>query len=258
MRHMRYSRFVALSLMLAACGDRSLAPETCGDMGMWKQPPTGQLAELNAECKGNVGCTKKTSQCGCHCSLCENESCLSWICDDSCMPTCPTARPVPGASCTAALPSCDYTIEACPCGPSDIKWHCSCAKGSWSCSRDYDCYPCMDGRRDAGPDARRDSTVDAVKNDVLKKDLPPKLDHAVCTVPSYPKDCSQVSHFDCGFMASCAGNVVQASWHEHVFCGGDGMEQIVNYSCSYTCPGSCVSATAWPQNGTDLVQQYCK
>jgi hypothetical protein len=250
---MRCTRIVALSLLLAGCGDRSLAPQTCADLGIWKQ----LSPELDAECKGNTGCTKKAPQCGCHCSLCENESCLSGLCDDGCMPmpTCPNDRPVSGSSCTGSL-DCDYALEPCPCGPSDLKWHCSCTKGAWSCARDYDCYRCVDGRRDAGPDAR-DATADAMKEDVLKKDVSPKLDVVPCTIPIYPKDCSQVWHFDCGFSASCTGNVVQATWHEHVFCG-DGLEQIVNYSCSYACSGVCVGSSAWPQNGTDLVQQYCK
>ena len=246
---------VGLSLLLVGCGDRKVASETCTDMGVWRQ----LSPELNSECKGNSGCKVQPTRCGCHCAVCENEQCVSSICDDSCMPTCPATRPVPGSSCTVSRSDCDYTIEQCPCGPSDIKWRCSCVANAWSCAREYDCYPCMDGRRDAGPDARRDVSPPA---DVLKKDHAVnkdalKLDAGKCQVPSYPADCSQVSHFDCGFSAMCTGNVVKATWHEHVFCG-DGMEQIYSFSCSTTCAGNCVAASAWPQNGTELVQQYCQ
>ena len=55
---------------------------------------------------------------------------------------CPTSKPAEGASCTGNQFDCEYLIQKCPCGPSDIMWHCSCAGGAWKCTRDYDCYPC--------------------------------------------------------------------------------------------------------------------
>jgi len=37
-----------------------------------------------------------------------------------------------------------------------------------------------------------------------------------------------------------------------------GTEQIVNFTCSYTCPKGCVSGwSGWPQDGADLVKQAC-
>ena len=68
---------------------------------------------------------------------------------------CPAAKPAEGAACAGKL-LCDYLIQKCYCGPSDIQWHCGCTGGAWKCSRDYDCYPC-DG---AVPDA------------IYKKDVP--------------------------------------------------------------------------------------
>jgi hypothetical protein len=255
---MRCHTVVVASLLLAGCGDRTVGPETCGDMGT-RYPLS---AEMHAECKNNVGCTQMTPQCGCHCRTCENEVCVSGVCDDSCMPVCPTVRPVSGTSCTATyLPaSCVYVVETCPCGPNDVTSTCTCTNGSWSCARGYDCYPCMDGRKDGGVDARRDGAQDIA---IKKKDQQPQLDQqpkldAPCTIPSYPSDCAGVSYFDCGFSATCSGNVVKASWHEHVFCGSTPPEQIISYTCSTTCPNGCnASATGWPQSGADLVKQYC-
>ena len=114
--------------------------------------PTG----LDHECKGLSGCTEITvTECGCHCSLCDGELCLQALCDDSCMPTCPSTKPDEGGSCPWSDPgfTCDYLIDTCPCGPSDLYWHCTCQNGSWSCGRDYDCYPCADigAGVDAGP-----------------------------------------------------------------------------------------------------------
>ena len=44
-----------------------------------------------------------------------------------------------------------------------------------------------------------------------------------------------------------------------MFYGGDGMEQIQSYSCSYTCPGTCRGDTMiWPQDGQELVQKLCQ
>ena len=109
--------------------------------------------------------------------------------------------------------------------------------------------------QDGEPDAERDQGQDLVKLD-LGQDLL-MVDTAPCTMPSYPSDCSQVSYFQCGFNATCNGNVVTADWHEHVFCGG-GLEQIVPYTCSYTCPDVCINTSIWPQNGADLVAAYCQ
>lgn len=116
---------------------------------------------------------------------------------------------------------------------------------------------------DSTPDAERDQGQDLLQQDqgqdVLKLDVTPdtvKLD-AACSIPSYPTDCSQVSYFQCGFWATCSGDVVTADWHEHVFCG-DGPEMIIPFTCTYTCPNGCINASTWPQNGADLVAAYCK
>jgi len=90
-------------------------------------------------------------------------------------------------------------------------------------------------------------------------DLPvPPKDVGTCSPPNHSSDCSQVSGFQCGFSASCTdGKTIKADWHEHVMCPD--MEQIYNFTCSYTCPNGCNSSTGvWPQNGADLVKQLCK
>jgi hypothetical protein len=255
---MRCHPLLVLTIVLAGCGDRTIEPRTCGDIGT----PPQFSASTHAECKGNTGCTQKTPQCGCHCATCENELCISVLCDDSCQPHCPSVRPESASACSSPSLTCEYTIEPCPCGPTDVKWNCICDNGKWACARGYDCYPCMDGRKDAGSDARHDG---APTDFAQKKDQQPQLDQKVeqpkvdapCTVPSYPSDCAGVSHFDCGFSATCSGNQVKATWHEHVFCGPP-PEQIISFSCTTTCPNGCnASATGWPQNGADLLKQYC-
>ena len=55
---------------------------------------------------------------------------------------CPATKPAEGAKCTGKLVDCEYLIQKCYCGPSDIMWHCNCTGGVWKCGRDYDCYPC--------------------------------------------------------------------------------------------------------------------
>lgn len=61
------------------------------------------------------------------------------------LPACPDARPTEDTTCSTDVPTCTYPIEVCPCGPSDLAWHCTCVQEAWSCVRDYDCYPCGDG-----------------------------------------------------------------------------------------------------------------
>jgi hypothetical protein len=93
--------FSLLALVLAGCGDRSFPAGAdlgtpppgsdrgeagggaCGDLGAQRsgQFPPG----MHEECRGNVGCRQIAYQCGCHCVLCEDERCLSVICDDTCM-----------------------------------------------------------------------------------------------------------------------------------------------------------------------------
>ena len=149
---MRRMMVIGLVGLWAACGGRSTEggtvdggpdpePGLCSSDGLF--PSTSR----DDECKGNTGCTKRPlTECGCHCVLCSDERCLSAICDDSCMPLCPSAKPVEGTGCGSGPPpipsSCSYPIQSCPCGPSDLAWHCSCTAGLWRCSRDYDCYPC--------------------------------------------------------------------------------------------------------------------
>ena len=62
---------------------------------------------------------------------------------------CPAAKPQEGSTCSDEGDNCEYLIEVCPCGPSDLYWHCTCQNAGWTCTRDYDCYPCDGG---LGPD----------------------------------------------------------------------------------------------------------
>jgi hypothetical protein len=58
---------------------------------------------------------------------------------------CPMDQPAAAATCEVVeVPAtgCEYLIERCACGPSDIVWTCDCLAGAWDCSRGYDCYPC--------------------------------------------------------------------------------------------------------------------
>ncbi len=85
---------VAALALLASCGNRALGPEpadggsgeqhmpsVCGDAGPLYRSPSH-----DHECTGNVGCSARAYQCGCHCTLCGDGLCLRAICDDSCMP----------------------------------------------------------------------------------------------------------------------------------------------------------------------------
>jgi hypothetical protein len=66
---------------------------------------------------------------------------------------CPASVPQEGSACSdEGLAGCEYLIQPCPCGPSDLYWHCECRNGGWACTRDYDCYPCDGGLGfDTGP-----------------------------------------------------------------------------------------------------------
>ena len=81
-----------------------------------------------------------------------------------------------------------------------------------------------------------------------------------CEYPSYSDDCAEVDYFQCGFEASCEDGVVQAFWHEHVFCPGAPVEDIVDYSCATVCPGACKPGEIydWPEDGAGLIEAYCE
>ena len=100
---------------------------------------------------------------------------------------------------------------------------------------------------------------DVLKLDIEKADTMPRDTEPPppCNMPSHPEDCSQVTYFQCGFDAHCEGNKVVATWHEHVFCPGQPIEEIVNYSCSYECPAICVEEMVWPMDGNELVTEFC-
>jgi hypothetical protein len=58
---------------------------------------------------------------------------------------CPGSQPSEGAACSNQSSTCQYLIERCPCGPTDLYWSCSCANGRWRCARGFDCYACDGG-----------------------------------------------------------------------------------------------------------------
>jgi hypothetical protein len=77
-----------------------------------------------------------------------------------------------------------------------------------------------------------------------------------CEYPSYPEECAEVDHFECGFGFACDGDTLVARWHEHVFCGD--YEEIVEYTCSHECADGCVASRGdWPDVGADLVAAVC-
>ena len=141
---------------------------------------------------------------------------------------CPASKPIDGHACTlpATDPPCDYPIEPCPCGPSDLQWHCSCESGKWKCSRDYDCYPCIDGAVDGSTDSGTTFACGAqahckIGEEYCKHTMPgqcggsPVPDSGVC-----PPDCSPSS------------------------CGGGGQEVCLcqSYSC-VALPSGCNSCS---------------
>jgi len=75
--------------------------------------------------------------------------------------------------------------------------------------------------------------------------------------PMYPDNCLEVSDFQCGFEAQCSEGVITILWHEHVFCGD--VEEIVDYTCTYECPGECDEAVSeeWLENGKQVLL-YCQ
>ncbi|MBN2195537.1 MAG: hypothetical protein JW751_22145 [Polyangiaceae bacterium] len=81
-----------------------------------------------------------------------------------------------------------------------------------------------------------------------------------CEIPVYSSDCSEVPFFECGYSAVCEGNVLRASWHQHILCGeGEDFQEIIqNYECTYPCSEDCYSWTSyWPDEGEELVQRSC-
>jgi hypothetical protein len=90
--------------------------------------------------------------------------------------------------------------------------------------------------------------------DIYCEEAPP------CEAPDYSSDCAEVGYFQCGFMATCEDGVVQAEWHEHVFCEGQEVEEIVNYSCATACPDACKPGEIydWPEDGDGLIEAYCQ
>ncbi|MBL6975679.1 MAG: hypothetical protein ISR64_08115 [Deltaproteobacteria bacterium] len=78
-----------------------------------------------------------------------------------------------------------------------------------------------------------------------------------CDPPDFPTNCAEVSQFQCGFMAECKAGELQAQWHHHWFCNG--MEDITDFWCSYTCPNGCKEGTIedWPVDGKALVTIHC-
>lgn len=57
-------------------------------------------------------------------------------------------------------------------------------------------------------------------------------------------------------MPGCDGTTIAMSWHEHVMCGD--VDDIVDYSCSYVCPGGCIDDYAdWPEGGEAFVETAC-
>lgn len=111
-------KMVLLTLvsLLLACSDRQVSQDT--------GPATdGPLPDKKAAPDGPVPDKKKNVT-------------------DGPQAKCPAGKPGEGASCSGKQFNCEYLIQKCPCGPSDLKWHCSCDGSAWKCTRDYDCYPC--------------------------------------------------------------------------------------------------------------------
>lgn len=100
---------------------------------------------------------------------------------------------------------------------------------------------------------------DVLKLDIEKADTMPQdtAPPPPCPHPSHPEDCSQVTNFQCGFGVHCEGNTIVAIWHEHVFCSGQPMEEIVDYSCRHECPAGCIENGSWALDGAELVAQHC-
>ena len=109
------------------------------------------------------------------------------------------------------------------------------------------CYLYFDDNDDDPGRPIRDAGI--VQPDAEVADAPP------CNYPEHSSECAEVSDFQCGFMASCEGDTLVASWHEHVFCGE--VEDIVEFTCSHECAGSCVEYLDWPASGADLVADGC-
>jgi len=114
---------------------------------------------------------------------------------------------------------------------------------------------------DGEPDARgdRDTQAEVIPEervDAIPVDLVQSVDtRIVCTMPSYPSDCSQVRYFQCGFSGKCVAGTIAISWHEHECGNGSG---VTNYTCVYTCPKGCKTETPpWSSSGTEIVQATC-
>ena len=136
-----------LMILTWGCGDRAAGGEPT-DLSICQQHADVGLTQSDhdKDCIGNVGCTEQLFECNsCHCVLCDGERCLSTICDDSCLPSCPGSKPeegVPGCP-QATYAGCKYPVS-CPCGPAALVWRCNCsAQQTWTCYVD-ECLPCPD------------------------------------------------------------------------------------------------------------------
>lgn len=78
-----------------------------------------------------------------------------------------------------------------------------------------------------------------------------------CEPPSFSDDCSLVTEFQCGFQASCNSGKIYVNWHHHWFCNG--VEEITEFACAYTCPHGCEEGEImdWPKDGKSLVETNC-
>ena len=66
-----------------------------------------------------------------------------------------------------------------------------------------------------------------------------------------------MDYFQCGVDAQCTGDQITVQWHEHVFCPGEEVEDIVDYSCTYDCKCNPETFIDWPENGEQMVADYC-
>lgn len=82
-----------------------------------------------------------------------------------------------------------------------------------------------------------------------------------CPPASFPKDCSLVSLFQCGWGLICKadGKTIEAEWHHHNH-GSKYREFISLHKCTYVCPKGCVASLkgVHAANGPDLVKKACR
>ena len=109
------------------------------------------------------------------------------------------------------------------------------------------------------PDSIPD-VAEELEEDLEGEDCPgPDVEeiHEQCDPPVYSDDCLEVDYFQCGFEAYCMDGVLSVEWHEHVFCPGQEMEDIVGYSCTHNCDCAPVEYIDWANNGEELIAQAC-